>query len=432
MEEKELLEIEAREREQAKKNIEEMARRKKMGDICLLYKDKLNLGNRRTCYPAYRISPEILFYLYEKVLLSIPPCSSSREFEQRTDFSVSQVLEWRKKGWVETFLTHRPSDYVDLDYLDELILVSPARSVRSETHASFLVGGQDRINSIVRRGKVLLQGAKTPKELRQIFGDERAERFYYGGAATIYTSLCVFGLSEIAHEIIRRCGNDMNAGVFGLELCGAFLVSPLLFGLGKTTAYPDQLKSLASEIYQSGKPAADTFFVPCWLADLYEYLGATVPLGMDIDEISAVRKHSEVFIRAVKGYEDEIDKAVRKSFKNGEADQDQKQTIIAKREESRRTWHEEVVPAFKDLSFRRKAWSLAMTGSIVTTPLVFSALHGILDLQETIRAAALAPSIKKLVDPVAEFLSAFFECNPIHLGFYKVHRELKRVQSKSG
>ena len=36
--------------------------------------------------------------------------------------------------------------------------------------------------------------------------------------------------------------------------------------------------------------------------------------------------------------------------------------------------------------------------------------------------------IKKLVDPAAEFLSTFFECNPIHLGFYKVHRELKKVK----
>jgi len=33
VEEKELLEIEAREREQARKNIEEMVRRKKIGDV---------------------------------------------------------------------------------------------------------------------------------------------------------------------------------------------------------------------------------------------------------------------------------------------------------------------------------------------------------------------------------------------------------------
>jgi hypothetical protein len=33
MEEKELLEIEARERGQAKKNVEEMVRRKKIGDV---------------------------------------------------------------------------------------------------------------------------------------------------------------------------------------------------------------------------------------------------------------------------------------------------------------------------------------------------------------------------------------------------------------
>ena len=40
--------------------------------------------------------------------------------------------------------------------------------------------------------------------------------------------------------------------------------------------------------------------------------------------------------------------------------------------------------------------------------------------------------IKKLVDLAAEFLSTFFECNPIHLGFYKVHTELRKVKQKSG
>jgi len=48
MEEKELLEIEAREREEAKKNVEEMVRTKRMGDMWLLCGDKFNLAKQRS------------------------------------------------------------------------------------------------------------------------------------------------------------------------------------------------------------------------------------------------------------------------------------------------------------------------------------------------------------------------------------------------
>lgn len=49
-----------------------------------------------------------------------------------------------------------------------------------------------------------------------------------------------------------------------------------------------------------------------------------------------------------------------------------------------------------------------------------------------IAALAGAKKIRELVDPAAEFLSTFFECNPIHLGFYEVHRELKKVKQTNG
>lgn len=59
---------------------------------------------------------------------------------------------------------------------------------------------------------------------------------------------------------------------------------------------------------------------------------------------------------------------------------------------------------------------------------LLSAFQNMLDAPTVTHSLATAPSIKKLVDPAAEFLSTFFECNPIHLGFYKVQRELGKLK----
>ena len=247
-------------------------------------------------------------------------------------------------------------------------------------------------------------------------------------------NLSVFGLLRTIRfdEILKLTENNLKARANILYWLNILLTHPFIYGLRKTTVYPSELKDRASMLYQIPKIGGKAFFVPCWLADVYTNLGTTIPDRMDIDEINAVRKHGEDFARALKSLDEEIDKAVREKFGGGELDRNEKEGIISKKEELRKRWFEDMVPAFKDLSFRKTVWSIAMTGSIVTSVMALSAFQGILDLPKAIGTAAFAPGIKKLVDPAAEFLSTFFECNPIHLGFYKVHRELKKVRQRRG
>jgi len=436
MEEKELLEIEAREREQAEKNIAEMIQRKKTADIWLLYRDKFNIERQKACLPAtLDVPPQVLIPIYEKVLVPIPACVSPEKFNEMMGFGVNELAEWRRKGWVETLISMPHYRYSGLDYLDELIQVSPSTSVRTRQYLTMLMGGREKFDRTYYEGRMLLQGAMIPDEYRRLFGGIRGEEIYYGSSATDYLHLSAFGLTRVVNfdEIKALTEGDLNARVNVLYWLNVLLTHPFIHGLRKTTVYSSELRDRASMLYDIVQPKGEMFFTPCWLADVYENLGATIPQTMDIDEINAVRKHAMDFIDAVKSLDEEIDKAVKDKFGGGQLNPSEKDMITAKKEEFRRRWIEDVVPTFEDISKVKTAWSMTLTGSIVTSVVAVAALKDVLTVPSTMLSMLLnRERITKLVDPAAEFLSTFFECNPIHLGFYKVHRELKRIKEMSG
>ena len=429
MEEKELLEIEAREREQARKNVKEMVRRNRIWDTSLLYEDKFSLENKKACYPIGWVRVPLLVPTYEKVLVGIPPFRSSEEFHLTQGFQIDQITEWKNKGWVETLLTLPHSEYAGLDYLDELIQSSPSMGIRTTAHSWLLAGDRSTWIHLASEGEVLLKGVKPQAEYSCLFG-ERSEKIYRKAAIGIYIALSVFGLTELVQEIKVRSRGDPNRAAHMLYLSEAFLLPPLSSGLRQTTVYRSELREAVSEFHMIAKPPSEPYFAPCWLADVYKNLETTIPEKMDTDEIGAVRKHSEDFVRALKSMDEEIDKAVKPRFSGGELDRGEKETIIAKREEFRRRWFDDVVPAFKDLSKREHYWSIGMAGSIIAPALALPAFIGVLGVSPALTALAASGKIKKLVDPAAEFLSTFFECNPIHLGFYKVQRELGKVKRR--
>jgi hypothetical protein len=435
MEEKELLEVEAREEEQAKKNIEEMVRRKKMGDIGLLYRDKFDLEDKKVLFSGHRdVPPQRLIPICEKVLFTIVPHATADAFENYCGFSVEQVVEWREKGWVETVLSNPHDHYANLQYLDQLIEVSPSRSTRNEAYLTVLAGGVDKFNELLRKGRTLFKNLRVPDWMRREFGEQKAEDLYLSWAATDYVDLSVLGLTPVierAEEMIRQDAESDGARML-LRYSTSYLVSPFTNALKKTAVYPSEERSLFKMLFGTKKYAAEPLFVPCWLADVYENLGATIPDRMDTDEINAVRKHSGDFVRAVKSLDDEIDKSVKQKFRSGELDRSEKEAILTKKEEFRKRWYEDVVPTFEDISRVKKAWSVALTGSVVVSLAALYALRGVLGVPDSIKAILDSGEIKKKIDPAAEFLSTFFECNPIHLGFYKVHRELKKVKEKAG
>jgi hypothetical protein len=202
--------------------------------------------------------------------------------------------------------------------------------------------------------------------------------------------------------------------------------------LRKTEVYPSEERSLFAMFHGIRKHAADALFVPCWFADVYTNLGAAMPQTMNTDEIDAVRKHSEDFVRSVKTLDEEIDKTVREKFSGGILDKNEEEAIKSRKLEFNERWRKDVAPAFEDISKVEKWWSVGLTGTIVGSALALGALVNVVSVPPALIAAlAGAKNIKKLVDPAAKFLSTFFECNPIHLGFYKVHRELKKVEQGS-
>jgi hypothetical protein len=434
MEEKELLEIQAREIEQAAKNVEEMVRTKKMSDICLLYRDKFDLEDKRVLYSGdQRVPPQHLIPICDKVLLAITPDATAEVFENYYGYSVKQVVEWRKKGWVETVLSASHQRYADLQYLDPLVRVSPSRSTRKMVYLTVLAGGVDKFSELLTKGKILFKNLKVPDFMRQHFREQKAEDLYLNWAASDYVELSVLGLTPVierAEEMIRQDAEPSGARML-LNYSAGYLTSPFTNALKKTEVYPSEERSDFKMLFGTKKYAAEPLFVPCWLADVYENLGATIPQTMDTDEINAVRRHSEDFVRAVKDMDEVIDKTVREKFKGGELDKSEEEAIRAKKQEFHERWRKDVVPAFEDISRVKTVWSIGLTGSIVAPLVVLPAFQNVLDIPTAIRALAATPGIKKLVDPAAEFLSTFFECNPIHLGFYKVHRELRKVKKRS-
>jgi len=434
MEEKELREIEAKEREQAAKNIKEMLKRKKIDDISLLYKDKFNLETQKACYSlAGSIPTQALIPLYEKVLFVIQPFPSLEIFEREEGCKIDQVIEWRKKGWIETLLVFPHRYYVGLDYLDELVSVSPSRSTRAQEYITLLAGGSKRVNDLLTEGKHLFRGVTAPEWAHHLFGKQKGEDLYFEAVATNYVDLTVFGLTSVVETIekIVKSGDGLFPASLIAYIAPAFLVSPFTRALRKTMIYPSELKDLAKTFYQNTKPKSEVFFAPCWLADVYTNFGADIPDRMDTDEVNAVRKHSEDFVRSVKSLDEEVDKAVRERFGGGELDRSVKEAIVASREEFRRRWFEDVVPAFGNISTARKILSIGMTGSIVAPAMALPAFTGILGVPAAITALVSAGKIKELVDPAADYLAAFWEHNPIHMGFYKVHKEIEKVRKSS-
>ena len=436
MEEKELLEIEARESEQAKKNVEEMVRTHKIGDIELLYRDKFDLEHSKTCHrSAKEILVQALIPIYEKVLLTVPPIVDSARFQQWVGFGVAEVMEWRRRGWVETMLNAPHKEYAGLDYLDELISASPSSSARTQPYLETLVGGADRFDSLYVKGMTLLKGTKTFKDIAHpiasYFGEQKTTRKIPMILASYYLDLSVFGLTHMVRWIEEYSRKEPYLSVSLLAGSERYLIRPFLQGLRKTSVYGSEDKRLATIMHEVAKPDTEVFFTPYWLVDVYADLGASIPQTMDIDEINAVRKHSEDFVQAVKSLDEEIDRSVKEKFQGGELNKSEREMILAKKGEFRRRWFEDVVPAFEDLSDRERYWSIGMTGSIVAPALALPAFTGVLGIPPALAALAASDKIKKLVDPAAEFLSTFFECNPIHLGFYKVHRELKKVKHRS-
>lgn len=430
MEEKELLEIEAREWEQAKKNIDEMVQTNKIGDISLLYKDKFDLQEKKACFPMGRVPVSILVPLYDITLVQIPAFPSREKFNEIKGFGVRDLIEWRKRGWVETSLTGFPTEYSGLGYLDELIEVSPSRAVRNYLYLMLLAGDVDRFNSILSRGTTIFKDAVVQSSIVDLAGEQTARK--YGGTLTnFYTELSLLGLSKIVKTIDESAKGEMKKAEFFCFASYIFLAAPFIVSQGKTTAYDSQLKVLASIFYRIAKPKAGVFFVPCWLADVCENLGVAVPASMDIDEIEVTRKNSEDFIRAVKSLDDEIDRTVREKFEGQELERHEKESIIAKKEEFRKRWFQDVAPAFEDIRQSEQAWSVAFTTSIIASALTLSAFAGVLNIPSALAMLLASEKIKKITDPAAEYFARFWEHNPIHVGFYKVEKEVRKLKHKN-
>jgi len=433
MEEKELREIEAREKEQAKKNIDEMIQTGTFSDIWLLYKDKFDLDKKKTC-TAVSVKPtQLLIPIYEKVLLPIYPCPSYDGFKHLYGFSIDQVMEWKRKGWVETLLPLPHVDYVDVSYMDELISSSPSSSSRNEWYTLVLSGDADKFFDALDKGQTIFERVKgpVPEWLVDALGERRLRENLSRILATAYGNLSVFRLARVIKIVEELADNNSDIALVATLYASSFLTSPFLYGLRGTTVYGSNMKDVAAFFYRMKKARDKPFFVPCWFADIYENLGTTIPQTTDTDEIGAVRKHSEGFVRAVKSLDEEIDEAVKEKFKGGELGKSEEETIKTKKQEFYERWCKDVAPAFEDISKTERIWSITLAGSIVAPIVALAAMKDVLTVPASLLSIALgADKIKKLVDPAAEFLSTFFECNPIHLGFYKVHRELKKVKQE--
>ena len=435
MELKELLEIEAREEKQALNNLAEMIRTSRIHDVQLLYKDKFDFSGQKVCAQPLpgEVDPRFLIPLYDKTLLRIPPYSSPEVFRIETGCNVNDLLEWRRKGWIETELNAYPRHYAGLDYLDDLIEVSPSSSLRIQEYIIMEVGSYLDFNRLLEEGEMIFKEIKPSKSFQSLYGDRRGAEAFYGSAASSYMLTKVWGLTSILEKVKELIRSDPDLASSLLNATVFLLVDPFLTSLKQTSVYSSKSRRVAMLLYQYSEPKAETFFVPCWMGDLYERLETKIPETMDTDEIGAIRKHSRDFVAAVKSLDEEMDRATREKFSGGQLNQGEKEAILAQKEEFRKRWSEDVVPTFEDISSVKKAWSMTLTGSIVTSIVGLAALKDVLTVSSTLLGALLSrKKIEELVDPAAEFLSTFFECNPIHLGFYKIQRELKKVKAKKG
>ena len=110
MEKEELEEIQNREIRQAVKNADDMIKEKRANEIWLLYEDKFNLEDTTACATSSPSIPKpLLIPTHEKVIIGVAPSPSLKEFERAEGLSVEELLELRRKGWVETILAGIPA-----------------------------------------------------------------------------------------------------------------------------------------------------------------------------------------------------------------------------------------------------------------------------------------------------------------------------------
>lgn len=433
MEEEELKEITEKEMQRAKNIVEKMLRENRMNEIELLYRDRFNIKKRNACYEK-SIPVNFLIPIYQTVIVPISPFASENSFEDVNGCKVDQLLEWRKKGWVETVLTNPPVDYTSLDYLDDLIGYSPSAAVRNSLYCAGLVGGSDAFNNLweearnVFKGRIIL-----PRSWIDVYGTENVEETYKATIASNYADLSVFGFKGIIERIRElsksKSKQDLrNSGALAFN-SALFLIDPFLRALKKTMVYPSNLRSTASIFWNIMKPTSSTLFAPFWLADVYENLGVSISPDIDTDQIEAVRKNSGGFVKAVKSLDEEIDRNMRERFEGGELHRNEKELITAKKEKLRKRWYDDIKPSLESIETRKEKIGITLTSSIVAPAVALSAFSDVLSLPQTlIVALASSRKIKELVDPTAEYLAKWWEFNPIHIGFYEVNRDLKKLK----
>lgn len=441
MEKKELEEIQQKEFEQAFKNVKYMLKKKKLSDIWLLYKDKFDFIKQKVTCPALTstISIPLLIPISEKVLAPIGPIQSQEKFEEKYEFSVNDLLEWRspRKGWCETILMAPPPHFTGLDYLDKLIEVSPSASIRSEVYLAYIASLTEEIdglNSIADKGKKIFRGRlEVDPCFIDAFGEEKGKNVLESVVVTDYIELSALGFKDII-EVVELFASQgkMERAAFLTRKLSDLLATPFLYSLRKTTVYSFEEKFFVEKLCEllAGKTKAESLFLtPPLLADVYDTLGITVSGILDADGIRAVRDNSVDFIKAVKNLDEEIDKTVKEKFEGGVLDKNEEEEITAKKEDLRYRWEYEIKPAFESIEKRRKRINrMMMTGSIVAPLGTLLALQPIVTIPAAYAAIKAKDKIEEIIDPVAEYLSLWWDHNPIHIGFYKVEKEIERLK----
>jgi hypothetical protein len=294
-----------------------------------------------------------------------------------------------------------------------------------------LLGSPNEFNTLLSIGEGLFAGANPPQVYDYAFGEEEARPSYRRTIAASYVDISAYQLTEILKNIQYTALRDVDSGASFTSDAHTFLIMPSLKGLRKTSVYPSGLRDSAMRFYEFARPDSESFFAPCWLADVCENLGVTAPVTMDTDQIHVLRKNNEKFVSAVKSLDEEIDRTISEKFGGQELERDEEEAIMAKKEEFRRRWTYDVVPAFEDIRKTEQVWSIAFTNSIVSSLINLLAFTGVLNVSSASAALLASEKIKKVADPAAEYFVRFWERNPIHIGFYKVDKEIKRLKSKS-
>lgn len=430
MEEEELRELGRRERDQAIGNIKDMIKEERLNDIWLLYKDKFDLENVQVCTPMTpRVSPSVLIPFYDKVLFMIEPIPTPEKFRKAMGCSIDQILEWRNRGWIETILDAPLQYYRHLDYLDRLIAVSPDFSIRGQEYISTLAGGKKKFNEIFKKGKEIFpRNINSPAWYQQIHGKKRGQFIFSRHLASIYTDMVLFGFIKNAKDVeaLSKIPIQEAAGI--LLNYSLFLFQPFHLGLKKTIAYPSAYKSFAQKYSRRYRSNKETIFVPFGLMDVYRNLTVNTSPYLDTDQIEVIRNNSKEFIKAFNWLDEKIGNTVRDKFEGGGLDRGEEEIINVQKEELRRTWNESVKRSFEEIKTRKKMIALALTGSIVAPAVVISALRGAIGYPEILQTLTASGVIYRAVDPVADYLLRFWEAKPIHVDFYEVSRDLKKLK----